>query len=254
MERPTLDEPLLRKTVVQNRFFHNQVPARYWLNGKPPPNFVLLGNLPPTPGETAIECNVYAGSWDDSSGDEAFLEWRWLHDRPAFEMEVRAREEERERLRRLPQKPTKMMSEDEFWSIIDLLDWRHQGNDAKVLAPAIEALAAKSKKRILTMPQGAVSRPSPIPLAGRRDHVVAETRAGILLFANLLERGGYRRGKATDIENATLYRDGDICYPERTPFIFISPKADNGDVVNMDNYLAEVETLANSLQPDSGDK
>ena len=42
----------------------------------------------------------------------------------------------------------KMMSEDEFWSIIALLDWKHQGNDKKVLAPAINALASKSKTAI----------------------------------------------------------------------------------------------------------
>lgn len=48
----------------------------------------------------------------------------------------------------MPQKPKKMMSEKEFWSIIDLLDWKHQGNDKKVLAPAIKALASKSKTEI----------------------------------------------------------------------------------------------------------
>jgi len=146
--RPPIDEPLLRKTVVQNRFFYKREPARHWLDGNPPPSFEFLGNLPPTENEAAIECNVYAGKWNDSSGNEAFLESRWLHDRPAFEEEVRKQQEERERLRRLPQKPKKMMSEEEFWSIIELLDWKHQGNDKEVLAPAIKALAAKSKTDI----------------------------------------------------------------------------------------------------------
>jgi len=41
-ERPTLDEPLLRKTVVQNRFFYKNEPARIWLKGKPPPSFEVL--------------------------------------------------------------------------------------------------------------------------------------------------------------------------------------------------------------------
>ena len=147
-ERPAIDEPLLRKTVVQNRFFYNREPARHWLHGNPPPSFELVGNLPLTKNEATIQCNVYAGKWDDSVGNEAFLEWRWVHDRPAFEEEVRKQQEEAERLRRLPQKPKKMMSEEEFWSIIDLLDWKHQGNDKKVLAPAINALAAKTKAEI----------------------------------------------------------------------------------------------------------
>src|SRR4029079_558234 len=129
-----LDEPLLRRTVVQNRFFYKRKPARRWLDGNPPASFEFLGNLPPSEAEAALECKAYGGKWDDSSGEEAFLEWRWIHDRRAFEEELRKQEEERERLRRLPQKPKKMMSEDEFWSIIDLLDWKHQGNDENVLA------------------------------------------------------------------------------------------------------------------------
>jgi len=147
-ERPPLDDPRLRKTAIQNRFFYKCKLAREWLDGKPPASFELLGNIPPTADEAEIECNVYGGKWNDSSGNEAFLEWRWLHDRPAFEEEVRKRREESERLRRLPQKPKKMMSEGEFWSIIEQLDWKRQGNDKLVLAPAIEALAAKSKTEI----------------------------------------------------------------------------------------------------------
>lgn len=147
-ECPNIDEPLLRKTVVQKRFFYKGEPARRWLNGKPPPSFELVGNIPPTKDEAAMECNVYSGKWSDSSGNEAFLEWRWLHDRPAFEEEVRKQQEEGERLRRAPQKPKKMMSEEKFWSIIALLDWKHQGNDEKVLAPAVKALAANTKAEI----------------------------------------------------------------------------------------------------------
>lgn len=148
VERPALDDPRLQKTVVQNRFFHKRKLARCWLAGNPPPVFELLGNIPPTNDDAAIECDTYAGKWDDSSGNEAFLEWRWLHDRAAFEEEVRNKQEERERLRRLPQKPKKMVSEEEFWSIIERFDWRQAGNDRGVLARAIEALAAKTKTEI----------------------------------------------------------------------------------------------------------
>jgi hypothetical protein len=61
---------------------------------------------------------------------------------------VRQRNEEAERLRRLPQEPKEMMAEDTFWSIIDRLDWNHEGNDDKVLAPAIEFLASVSRRDI----------------------------------------------------------------------------------------------------------
>src|SRR5262245_38276885 len=56
---PALDDPLLRQTVVKNRFFFKNEPARRWLEGRPPRNFEFLGNLPPTKGEAKLACNVY---------------------------------------------------------------------------------------------------------------------------------------------------------------------------------------------------
>lgn len=147
-ERPSIDEPLLLKTVVQNRFFYKNDEARKRLDGTPPKSFEFLGNIPPNQTESVMECNRYGGKWGESAGNEGYLEWRWLHDRPAFEEEVRKQQVELERRRRLPQKPKKMMTEEEFWSIISQLDWKHQGNDKKVLAPAIKALASKSKSEI----------------------------------------------------------------------------------------------------------
>ena len=147
-ERPDLSEPQIRKTVVKTRFLFKNEPARRWLEGQPPPNFEFLGNLPPAKAETKLECNVYGGKWGESEGQDAFLEWRWLHDRAAFEAEVRQQEAAFERRRQQPQKPKKMMSEEDFWSIIALLDWKQQGNDKKVLAPAVKALATKSKVAI----------------------------------------------------------------------------------------------------------
>jgi hypothetical protein len=147
-EHPSLDEPLLCKTVMEKRFFFGGQPARKWLDGVPPKCFEFVGNIPPTNAEAEMECLVHGGKWAETSCNESFLEWRWIHDRPAFEEEVRKQHEEFERRRRLPQKPKKMMSEVEFWMVIDLLDWKHQGNDEKVLAPAIKALASKSKQEI----------------------------------------------------------------------------------------------------------
>ena len=145
---PSLDEPLLFKSVMQKQFFFGGEPARKWLDGVPPKCFQFVGNIPATKDEAERECSVYAGKWAETSGNESYLEWRWIHDRPAFEEEVRKQQEEFERRRRLPQKPKKMMSEEEFWAVINLLDWKHQGKDEKVLAPAIKALASKSKSEI----------------------------------------------------------------------------------------------------------
>jgi hypothetical protein len=146
--RPSLDDPLIRKTVVQNRGRFNNEPARMWLVGIAPESFELLGRIPPTDAENEMECNVYGGKWSTSTGREAFNEWRWLHDRAAYEEEIRQRQHKNEHRARLPQKPKEMMSEEVFWSIIDLLDWSHEGNDELVLEPAIEALALKSKTEI----------------------------------------------------------------------------------------------------------
>ncbi len=78
--------------------------------------------------------------------------------------------------------------------------------------------------------------------------VVAETKGGILVFTNLIERLGCRRGMPVDLQDAKLYRNGDVCYPENKPFIFISPGAENGDIMNFDDYQAEVETYIQTLK------
>lgn len=145
---PSLDDPLLRTTVTQKRFYFKGVKARKWLDRVPPAKFKLVGRVPPTAAEAKIKCDTYGGGWCESSGNEAYLEWRWLHDRAAFEDEVRQESEESERRSRRPQKPKVMMSEQAFWAIIGLLDWSRQGNDEAVLEPAVASLATRSKTDI----------------------------------------------------------------------------------------------------------
>jgi hypothetical protein len=160
-ERPSIDEPLLRKTLVQERFRYSEIAdtlgpidpancaiARKWLDGAPPNNFEFLGSIPPTKAEAKRECNVYGGKWHESTGNEAFLEWRWIHDRPAFEAEIRKQQKETERRRGRPQKPNSMLRKTEFWAVINLLDWKHQGKDKKILAPAIKSLTDKTTVEI----------------------------------------------------------------------------------------------------------
>src|SRR4051794_34900549 len=72
-ELPSLDEPLLFKTVMQKRFFFHGVPARKWLDGKPPKCFQFVGNIPPTKDEAEMECLIYEGKWAETSGNESFL-------------------------------------------------------------------------------------------------------------------------------------------------------------------------------------
>lgn len=147
-EKPLLTDPLLRMELRQKRFSFNGQVARSRYDGPPPASFEKLGNLPLTPEEAKIQCNSYSGSWGDSTGNAVWLEWRWEHDRAAFEEEIRREDEERARAQRKPQKPKKMMDEAEFWAIIALLDWQKTGDDDAVLEPAIAALAQRSKTEI----------------------------------------------------------------------------------------------------------
>lgn len=36
--------------------------------------------------------------------------------------------------------------EEEYWKVISMLDWSHEGDDEEVLKPAVEYLATKSNE------------------------------------------------------------------------------------------------------------
>lgn len=148
---PVATDTSLLRPVQQRRFAYQGQPALHWIEGKPPSSIKFLFNIPVTSDEAATECNTYGGNWSDDEGFEAYWEWRWVHDRPALEEEVRKIQEDRDRAdrqRALAQKPKKMMSEDKFWSLIALLDWEKTGDDAAVIDPVVKALALKSKSEI----------------------------------------------------------------------------------------------------------
>lgn len=147
---PDLNDISLRRCLIQNRFSYRNSPAMWWLGGRIPGGLVRLGNIPVTEAESAMTCSSFA-YWDLPLAHSAYLEWRWIHDRPALEQEVATRQAEQaaERTRRaLAQKPKKMLSEDDFWAIIDRLDWSRTGDDERVVAPAVQALSALGKKQI----------------------------------------------------------------------------------------------------------
>lgn len=145
---PQLSDPSLKDTLQQTRFSWDGRPARLWRNGKPHSSSLLLGNIPPTPQEAALECNAYGGGWHDQVGNEVLLEWRWKHDREALVEEIRKAREELDNRPPPTQTPKKMLPEQPFWEIISLLDWKHTGNDDAVLQPAIKALARMSAAEI----------------------------------------------------------------------------------------------------------
>jgi hypothetical protein len=149
-EDPAIDDARLREVLVQNRFFYRNQPAIIWLGGKPPASLKRIGTIAPTQAESTMVCNML-GSWKEKSGNEAYLEWRWEHDRAALIAEQQKKDAEFEKAimqeRARQQKPKGMMGESDFWEIIGMLDWTQKG-DAKVLKKALVALASKSKRDI----------------------------------------------------------------------------------------------------------
>ena len=105
--RPSLDNPLLYKALMQKRFSFDGWPARQLLDGDPPNNFEHIGNISLPNSVADLDCLSHGGIWNESIGQEVYLEWRWLHDREALEEEIRKSQEERESRRRQSQKGEK---------------------------------------------------------------------------------------------------------------------------------------------------
>jgi hypothetical protein len=148
---PPGSDDRLQIAVEQYRFFFRGQRAVTWLEGKPPANFKFACNLPLSREESQIECNSYSGGWNSTSGFEVYVEWRWKHDREALEAEVLADSLRREELckkQALAQRPKRMMTEDDFWTLIELLDWSKTGNDEAIVAPVVEALSKLSRPKV----------------------------------------------------------------------------------------------------------
>jgi len=110
-EKPQLADPRLREVLREKRFaFQNRNRAHIHIySGKLiKKHFEYLGNIPPTREEAKMEIRIgdgehteygggypLAGAIQKDFGMEAFLEWRWEHEREAFIEEVRADEKQR---------------------------------------------------------------------------------------------------------------------------------------------------------------
>jgi hypothetical protein len=141
---PSLHDDRLRDVQRRNRFRFKDDPCLFWVDGSPPATTWRIGNLPLTDEERSLRCSTDAGQWPERIGWEAYFEWRWVHDRKAFEAEALA---DKERHSEAPQARCDALSEDRFWAIIGLLDWQASDDDA-ILQPAIEALAQMSEDEI----------------------------------------------------------------------------------------------------------
>lgn len=87
-EIPSINDSSLKQILRQNRFFYNNKRALLWVDGTPPKEAIYLGNIPLTEKEMNIRCNSFGDTWDNSVGNEAYLEWRWEYDHENFVREV----------------------------------------------------------------------------------------------------------------------------------------------------------------------
>lgn len=147
---PNLDDKCLQTILKQNRFFYEHELALYWVDGCVPPDIIYIGNIPLSKTEKKLTCSSYSGMWEKHSGQEAWYEWRWIHDRANFEIEIQEEEKKMQsKWKKRPQSPKTMMEDHLFWEIISLLDWKVFDQDQyNVLEPAIYALSRMKVKDI----------------------------------------------------------------------------------------------------------
>lgn len=154
-EKPKLTNTKLTEILVQKRFFFNDKVAIEIRLPKGIEHFEYLGNIPLLPhekkyfikiGDGTNGCYPFSGVFAKDFGGTAFYEWRWEHEKEAFQQEVenekRAREKRAEADRKRNMKPKKMMEETAFWEIIKKIDWTKNDDDERMFS-AISFLATQ---------------------------------------------------------------------------------------------------------------
>lgn len=147
---PNGDEPELKQTLRCHRGFFGGRPALAWYTGAPPFDMALVGSLPPTPADLAIDPEgTYAGDWSPSMADDVFLEAQF-----AASLDTSSKvhgdiggTENHERPDNDETEVDGAMSEDEFWDVIDLLD-SAAANEQQVVQPVVRHLAELDLQKI----------------------------------------------------------------------------------------------------------
>lgn len=141
---PLITDPRLQEILLQNRFRYQNESAMSWYDGKIPKDFLYIGNIPVSAHEKMLECKKYSGKLSSSCVYPVYWEWRWQHDQENFENEIQVErlKREEENKHRI-QVPKEMMTDDEFWNYISMLDLQQQSEEDSV-APLITKLAKTS--------------------------------------------------------------------------------------------------------------
>ena len=82
-EAPDLvrDRKAIKRTLHLSHHNWSNKPERLWVSEPPPDTFRLLGTLPVTADDAAVECMTWGG-WQGASF-QVLMQWRWEHDREA---------------------------------------------------------------------------------------------------------------------------------------------------------------------------
>ncbi len=155
-QKPQISDERLKKILYCKRFDINAYCIEFFVADEKYNrirNYEFLGNLPLTDFEKKLRFKLgsgrdglnegfpLAGVIEDHFGNTAFLEWRWENEREDFNREV---EERRQKVKEFYEnrilKPKKMMSDELFWEIISLFNWK-KTEDEKIIKPAAEYLS-----------------------------------------------------------------------------------------------------------------
>ena len=86
---PAIDDPALRRLMIFRRGNIGPCEGRAegsWLSGPVPAQFVRIGTIAATAAELKIPCNTFS-DWE-CLPDQLLRQWRWDHDRPAYDAEI----------------------------------------------------------------------------------------------------------------------------------------------------------------------
>lgn len=140
---PAPTEPLLRAVLKEHRGHFQGAPAIFWVSGVPPREFVHIAVIEPSEEEqTHDPQGRYAGRWHVSLTDRVLFELE--ASRPLVKRDVAPPPAPSERACPLPV----CMAEADFWNLIALLDWTHEGEDERVIEPLVARLASMPEEAI----------------------------------------------------------------------------------------------------------
>lgn len=143
---PDVSNPILKETLRNKRFFYNNTPAIKWVNGKLPKNFIYIGNIPITDIEKNWVSNIFSESWS-YIGYDVFDEWRFIHDREAFEREIEEEEQEDYQENNKKYKNVKLMDDSDFWELVSLINNKeHKEEGIRLLITELAKLKVKDIK------------------------------------------------------------------------------------------------------------